>query len=184
MGGVGQDFNWIANYPYDPGFGALRSTKQLNWSSARDFQAPVVSIDPSVKGKSYKLLETKQVKQGQSHQEVLLSGVNSWVLAQDVDRYFSYNPRLVKVTQPATIHKTVDGGKIVSHVKPGQFVPIKSMTTTKHRTPRLEVAGGFLTASRTYAGLYGYYVSAPTKIKALRTMKLYQEKILIVPRPA
>ena len=120
-----------------------------------------------VKNKKYKVLETKIVAQSRSKQALLLSGINSWVLAQDVDKvttaenhnYYNTNPKRVSLTKASTLRKiNAQNGKEwdkssnkVADFKKGTEFVIKSIKKSNAGTPRLVTQSGhLLTANKSY----------------------------------
>lgn len=136
------------------------------------------AIPASVKNKKYKVLETKVVAQSHSKQAVLLSGINSWVLAQDAAKvtttvnnsYYNTNPKRVKIIKNTTLRKinaqnASDWDKAsnkVANFKKGDEFVVKSIKKSSGGTPRLVTQSGhLLTANKSYVKQVS--ANAPTK---------------------
>ncbi|ODJ71972.1 GH25 family lysozyme [Brochothrix thermosphacta] len=135
-------------------------------STAKKYHTGQV-IPTSVKNKKYKVLETKVIAQSHSKQAVLLSGINSWVLAQDVvkvtaapnNSYYNTNPKRVSLTKASTLRKiNAQNGKDwdkssnkVANFKKGTEFVIKNIKKSSAGTPRLITQSGhLLTANKSY----------------------------------
>ena len=123
------------------------------------------------------MLETKVVAQSHSKQAVLLSGINSWVLAQDVakvtatvnNNYYNTNPKRVTLSKASTLRKiNAQNGadwdkasnKVANFKKGAEFV-IKDIKKSNAGTPRLVTQSGhLLTANKSYVKQVS---AAPTK---------------------
>ncbi|WP_218729945.1 GH25 family lysozyme [Brochothrix thermosphacta] len=141
-------------------------------------------IPASVKNKKYKVLETKVIAQSHSKQAVLLSGINSWVLAQDVAKvtaavdnsYYNTNPKRVAIIKNTTLRKInaqnakdweKESNKVANFKKGDEFV-IKGTKKSIGGTPRLVTQSGhLLTANKSYVK----EVSAKAPAKQYHTVK-------------
>ena len=125
------------------------------------------AIPAPVKNKKYKVLETKVVAQSHSKQAVLLSGINSWVLAQDVakvttapnNNYYNTNPKRVKVIKTTILRKinaqnAKDWDKksnTVASFEKGVEFAVTGVKKSSGGTPRLVTQSGhLLTANKSY----------------------------------
>ncbi|EUJ41989.1 GH25 family lysozyme [Brochothrix campestris] len=156
--------NEQANDYTEGGYSVGQSVKLLN--KATHYHTGQ-KIDASVKNKNYKVLETKVIAQSHSKQAVLLSGINSWVLAQDVakvtaaanDNYYNTNPKRVTLKKASTLRKKnaqngadwdKQSNQVASFKKGTEFV-ITGIKKSSGGTPRLVTQSGhLLTANKTY----------------------------------
>ena len=147
--------------------GGFKVNQQVKLKSTATKYHTGQKIPASVKNKKYKVLETKVIAQSHSKQAVLLSGINSWVLAQDVAKvtvatnnsYYNTNPKRVSLTKASTLRKiNAQNGKDwdkssnkVANFKKGTEFVIKSIKKSSAGTPRLITQSGhLLTANKSY----------------------------------
>lgn len=134
------------------------------------------SIASFVKGSTYTVKEVKEVNQSNSKYAYLLSGINSWVLAQDLQKvsggssttntnsgkrdyskdYYTTNPGRVKLLKADGLRAPNDvnfkgNSKYGGYYPAGTVFKIKGIKTTSSGLPRLITESGFLlTANRKY----------------------------------
>lgn len=134
------------------------------------------SIASFVKGSTYTVKEVKEVNQSNSKYAFLLSGINSWVLAQDLQKvsgggsttntnsgkkdyskdYYTTNPGKVKLLKADGLRAPNDvnwtgNSKYGGYYPAGTVFKIKGIKTTSSGLPRLVTESGFLlTANRKY----------------------------------
>ena len=150
--------------------GGYKVNQQVKLKSTATKYHTGQDIPASVKNKKYKVLETKIVAQSHSKQAVLLSGINSWVLAQDVAKvtaaannsYYNTNPKKIESIKGINIYKSADFGKgKVRGYKKGTTFNIKSIKKTAAGTPRLQTESGhYITANKS---LVKQVTAVPTK---------------------
>ncbi|QDJ19947.1 GH25 family lysozyme [Lactiplantibacillus plantarum] len=117
-------------------------------------------VPSSAKKKYYKVTATKSVTKSRSKQLVYLSGLNKWVLSQDVTGYWVGQHRLYQLREKSTLFKdvnlTTSTGKTLKKggiysgklVKSGNFY-------------RIKVSGGYITAKVSKSD-HWYYESVPS----------------------
>ena len=134
------------------------------------------SIASFVKGSTYTVNNVKEVNQSNSKYAFLLSGINSWVLAQDLEKvsggssttntnsgkkdyskdYYTTNPGKVKLLKADGLRAPNDvnwtgNSKYGGYYPAGTVFKIKGIKTTSSGLPRLVTESGFLlTANRKY----------------------------------
>lgn len=134
---------------------------------------PIASF---VKGSTYTVKDVKEVNQSNSKYAFLLSGINSWVLAQDLQKvsggssttntnsgkkdyskdYYTTNPGKVKLLKADGLRAPNDvnfkgNSKYGGYYPAGTVFKIKGIKTTSSGLPRLVTESGFLlTANRKY----------------------------------
>lgn len=134
------------------------------------------SIASFVKGSTYTVNNVKEVNQSNSKYAFLLSGINSWVLAQDLEKvsggssttntnsgkkdyskdYYTTNPGKVKLLKADGLRAPNDvnwtgNSKYGGYYPAGTVFKIKGIKTTSSGLPRLITESGFLlTANRKY----------------------------------
>ena len=134
---------------------------------------PIASF---VKGSTYTVKDVKEVNQSNSKYAFLLSGINSWVLAQDLQKvsgggsttntnsgkkdyskdYYTTNPGKVKLLKADGLRAPNDvnwtgNSKSGGYYPAGTVFKIKGIKTTSSGLPRLVTESGFLlTANRKY----------------------------------
>ena len=134
---------------------------------------PIASF---VKGSTYTVKDVKEVNQSNSKYAFLLSGIDSWVLAQDLQKvsdgisttnansgkkdyskdYYTTNPGKVKLLKADGLRAPNDvnfkgNSKYGGYYPAGTVFKIKGIKTTSSGLPRLVTESGFLlTANRKY----------------------------------
>lgn len=144
------------------------------------------NISPAVKGKTYDIIQVKDVNQSHSKKAYLLGGIMSWVLEQDLvefakkpsapskpkptesNTYFTSNPGKVKLKTSCSLYgrKDVDfkGGAVGGTYPTGTVFTISGVDKSHSGTPRLVTQSGFLlTANKKYVEAIGG--STPSKPK-------------------
>lgn len=123
------------------------------------------TINPTVKGKKYAVIQEKTVNQSKSKKAYLLGGIMSWGLEQDTvefgkkttpapskpteaNSYYTFNPEKVKLKVPCSLYGRNDanfiGGASGGVYPTGTVFTIFGMTKSDGGTPRLITQSRFL----------------------------------------
>lgn len=124
------------------------------------------TISTSAKNKTYTVKQSKVVNQSKSKYAFLLSGINSWVLAQDLQaikskskdwgkEYYTSNPKKVKLLHEDGLYLKSDidfkKGKKGGTFKKGTVFVISGIKKQSNGRPRLVTQSGYLlTANKKY----------------------------------
>ncbi|MFC6180218.1 GH25 family lysozyme [Lactiplantibacillus daowaiensis] len=139
--------------------------------AATTYYGTSTTIPSSAKQKFYKITAVKSVTSGNSAQAVYLSGLNQWVLAQDVTGYWYGQHGSFDLTSNLNIYadaglKTKTGSK---YTKGSQ---IKGTVITNGNVRRIKTSKGYVSANVKYA-TPAYFESLPSSKTVTVKKKIY-----------
>ena len=139
--------------------------------AASTYYGTNTAIPSSAKQKFYKITAVKAVNSGNSAQAVYLSGLNQWVLSQDVDAYWYGQHGAYNLTSNLNLYSDAAlKHKVGAKYKKGTQLKAKMIKNGKVR--RLKTSQGYVSANVKYS-TPAYLESVPSSKTITTTRKIY-----------